>query len=236
MARRSARADERSADSQSSTSDAEGDESQRLSALTSLLQKPKTNHKELRDFKAKVTAGQKEFKLLLEQRTQQAKQDSMYRCNEFTKALLDALCTPDQAAPGKRPTLGNTKIDGNPASNSIAKITRYSEALIGEYHRLDGVIMDVQDAQPKNIAKGWADDIEMTASLLKIGAKTAIKNVKKVLGVDVSDDGVEGAGEEGEKMGAVKDTELDYGLHESLRLAERGVRNMVKNLLRDEEL
>lgn len=52
----------------------------------------------------------------------------------------------------------------------------------------------------------------------------------------MSDGGVEGAGEEGEKMGAVKDTELDYRLHESLRLAERGVRNMVKNLLRDEEL
>jgi hypothetical protein len=104
---------------------------------------------------------------------------------------------------------------------------------------LNKLITDMQDAQPKGVAEGWADDVEKTARLLKIGAGTAIKNVKKVLGADVGDDGAEGAGEEreeGEKLGAVDDMELNYGLRESLQFAERGVRNMVKNVPYDEEV
>lgn len=65
-----------------------------------------------------------------------SEQSSMRRRNEATKALLDTLCTPYQAAPGTPPTLGNTKIAGTPASNSVAGILKRSEALIGDYHRL----------------------------------------------------------------------------------------------------
>lgn len=160
----------------------------------------------------------------------------MRRRNEFTKALLDALCTPDQAAPGAPRTLGDTKIASKPASNSVARIIRRSKALIDEYHRLNKLILDAHDAEPEGVAEGWADNVERTARPLKIGAETAIKNVKKVLGVDVGNDVVEGADEEGEKMDAVEDMELNYGLHESLHFAERGVRNMVKGLPDDEEL
>jgi hypothetical protein len=78
----------------------------------------------------------------------------MRRRNEFTKALLDALCTPNQVAPGTPPTtLGNTKITGNPSS-SVVEIIRCSEALIGDYHRLNKLITDVQDAEPERVAEG----------------------------------------------------------------------------------
>ena len=60
----------------------------------------------------------------------------MRRRNEATKALLDTLCTPYQAAPGTPPTLGNIKITGNPAFSSVAQILKRSETLIGDYHRL----------------------------------------------------------------------------------------------------
>ena len=104
---------------------------------------------------------------------------------------------------------------------------------------MNKLITDMQDAQPKGVAEGWADDVGKTARLLKMGAGTAIRNVKKVLEADVGDDGVEGAGEqgeEGEKMGTVEDMELNYGLRESLQFAESGVRNMVKNVPYDEEV
>ena len=44
----------------------------RVLALSSLLQTPKTNHKELQDFKARVAHDQKQLKALLEQRMWQA--------------------------------------------------------------------------------------------------------------------------------------------------------------------
>lgn len=42
----------------------------RLSALASLLQKPKANHKELQGFRAKVTTCQRELHQLLQERMQ----------------------------------------------------------------------------------------------------------------------------------------------------------------------
>ena len=44
----------------------------RVLALNSLLQTPKTNHKELQDLKTKMAKDQQELKTLLEQRMRQA--------------------------------------------------------------------------------------------------------------------------------------------------------------------
>lgn len=165
-----------------------------------------------------------------------SEQSSMRRHNEFTKALLDTLCTPDRAAPRTPPTLGNTKITGNPASNSVAGILKRPEVLIGDYRRLNKLILDVQDARPEGVAEGWADDLEQAARLPEIGSEAAIRNVEEMLGADVDDDGVEGAGEEGEKIGTVEDVVLNYGSRESLQFAERGMRDTVKNVPYDEEV
>lgn len=155
----------------------------------------------------------------------------MRRCNKFTKVLCGALRTPYQAAPGTPPTIGNTKIVSDPTYKSVARILKRSEALIGDYYRLNKLILDAQDARPEGVAESWADHVEQTARLLEIGVEAAINNVKKMLGASVDD-----GGEEGEKMGAVDDMKLNYGLRESFQFAERGVRNMARNVPYDEQV
>ncbi|KAF2628684.1 hypothetical protein BU25DRAFT_390469 [Macroventuria anomochaeta] len=195
---------------------------------------PKTNHKELQDFKAKVAADQQELKALLEQRMRQAEEASVRRRNELTKAILDALQTPNRPVQGAPPTLGDTKIARNAVFKSVAHVLTASEHLVGGYDRLDKMIVSMRDAEPEGVAEAWTEDIEKTARLLKIGAETAITNVKKVLGADVEIDGMGETREEGERMDAVEKMELNYELQKSLQYAERGVRKMVKSLPQDE--
>lgn len=102
--------------------------------------------------------------------------------------------------------------------------------MVGEYNRLDRKIVGMRDAEPEGIAEAWTEDVEKTARLLKIGAKSAIRNVKKVLGADVEVDNMEDLREEDQGMKTVEEMELNYELHTSLQYAERGVKRMVKCL------
>ncbi|KAF9700338.1 hypothetical protein EKO04_001410 [Ascochyta lentis] len=224
------------APSHSSASDAEGDESQRVTALSSLLQTPKPKIKDLQNFKAKITADQQELKALLEQRQSQAEEFSTRRRNELTKSILDALQTPNQTIQGVPPTLGNTKIARNAIFKSAANICAASEHLVDEYIRLDTAIAEIQAAEPEGVAEAWTADVEKTARLLKIGAETAIKNLKKVLGADVEANKKDEKIEAGEGMDKIEKMELNYELQKSLQYAERGVKKMVKNLPQDEDV
>ncbi|KAJ4381750.1 hypothetical protein N0V86_003115 [Didymella sp. IMI 355093] len=238
MARRSAHSAQQPANSQSSVSDAEGEESQRVLALSSLFQKPKTKHKELQDFKAKVAADQQELETLLGQCVRQAEQATMRRRNEITEAILEALQTPNRPVQGTPPTFGETKIARNAVFKTVASVLMASEQLVGEYDRLDKMIVGTRDAELEGVAESWAEEVDNTAKLLKIGAESAIKNVKKVLGADAKVDDLEGSvpiEEHGGKLDALEKMELNYELHKGLYFAERGVKKMVKSLLEPEE-
>lgn len=147
--------------------------------------------------------------------------------------MLDALQTPNRPVQGSVPTLGETEIARNAVFRSVANVLTASEHLVGEYDRLDRMIMGIRDAEPEGVAEAWTEEVESTAKLLKIGAEAAIRNVKKVLGADVEDDGTEETGEKRERMEGVDKMELNYELQKSLQYTERGVRKMVKSLLQD---
>lgn len=158
----------------------------------------------------------------------------MRRRNELAEAFIDALQTPNQTVPGAPPTFGDTCIARNAIFKSVAEILTHSVSLINEYDRLDKIIADTLDPEPKNVSEAWTDDKERMARLLRIGAKTAIRNVRKVLGAEIGDDDIEDIGEESEKMDMVEKMALNYKLREGLQYAEEGVKKMVKSLPFDE--
>jgi hypothetical protein len=100
-----------------------------------------------------------------------------------------------------------------------------SEGLVKQYQRLDDTIGELREGQYEPIADTWKQDVEDTDRQLKMGARVALRNVKKVLGADADAD--EDVDMESEGDGKV---ELSFELQRSLRYAERGVRRMVKGL------
>ncbi|KAF1930114.1 uncharacterized protein M421DRAFT_419156 [Didymella exigua CBS 183.55] len=163
----------------------------------------------------------------------------MRRRNELTEAILKALQTPNRPVQGTPSTFGKTKIARNVVFKSAASVLTASELLIGEYDRLDKIIVGMRDTEPEGVAEAWTEEVDKTARLLKIGAETAIKNVKRVLGADVEVHDTENIDGEtlvnGETMEALGKMELNYELHKTLLFAERGVKKMVKSLPELEE-
>lgn len=201
-----------------------------------------------------MAADQQELKTLLGERMRQAsvptvfisvprmqtaahiysEQATINRRNELTAAILQAIRTPNRPVQGTPSTFGETKIARNAVYKSVASVLTASEHLIREYDRLDQIIVAMCNAEPEGIAEAWTEEVDRTARLLKIGAETAIKNVKQVLGADVGVCNAENIDGEsltnGETMEALEKMELNYDLHKSLQLAERGVKKMVKSL------
>lgn len=161
----------------------------------------------------------------------------MRRRNELTEAILKALQTPNRPVQGTPSTFGESKIARNAVFGSVATVLRASIELVGEYDRLDKIIIRMQEAEAEGVAESWTEESDKAARLLKIGAETAIRNVKKVLGADVEEGDAEGSTlvEDGETMEALEQMELNYGLHKGLFFAERGVKKMVKDLPQPEE-
>lgn len=159
---------------------------------------------------------------------------SLRRRNELSKSILDALQTPNRPVQGAFPTLGDTKIARNAIFKSIANILTASQHLVSEYDGLDKKITGMRDTEPEGLVETWTGDVDKTARLLKIGAETAIRNVKEVLGAEVEAEEAVGSNEEEEALAAVGNMELNYELQKSLQYAERGVKKMVKGLPQDE--
>jgi hypothetical protein len=154
------------------------------------------------------------------------------RRDKLANTFLQALQTPNR--PVETPSFAGTHIAGNAVYISVTSMLSASEGLVKEYQRLDGMIASLRDEQPDPIADTWKQDVEETDKQLKMGARVALRNVKKVLGADVEG----GMDEDGdvdmtlEEKG--KDVELSFELQKSLRYAERGVKRMVKGLPVDE--
>jgi hypothetical protein len=93
------------------------------------------------------------------------------------------------------------------------------------------MITSLRDEQTEPVGETWKQEIEETDRQLKMGARVALRNVKKVIGVEVE----AGEDQDGDvNMEGSEKMELNYGLRESLRYAERGVKRMVKTLPMDE--
>lgn len=118
----------------------------------------------------------------------------------------------------------------------ISDVVDASHGVIKEYQRLDNLITNLRNENAKPVAETWKQDIAEVEERLKLGARVAIRNVKKVLGAAIEDTG-DGEGDLGEELDGgigLQDRELDYGLQSSLKYAERGVKRMVKGILIEE--
>lgn len=63
-----------------------------------------------------------------------------------------------------------------------------SEGLINEYQRLDDIISRLRMEESHSIADMWKQDLQETDKQLRLGARVALRNVKKALGADVEGD------------------------------------------------
>lgn len=165
-----------------------------------------------------------------------SEEETTRRRNEITSTILNALKTPNRPVQGETLTFTGTKIAENAAYIPVANILATSESLIKEYDRLDTMITDMRGEEAELAAETWQQEIHEAERQLKMGARVALRNVKKVLGVDMENEGkgaTDGDGdEEMEDVDAGKG--LNYELQRSLRYAERGVKRMVKGLPDDE--
>ncbi|KAJ4371540.1 hypothetical protein N0V83_004759 [Neocucurbitaria cava] len=211
-------------------------ESQQMLALRPLLKKPQGNDREVNRFRAKVAADQKQLKALLEQRVHQAEETKRRRRTQIATKIMEALQAPNHPPQGETPTFDGTKITGNITYASAVDVLTASEGLITQYQRLDDRIRDLRNEDTDSVVDKWKQDIHETEMQLKMGARVALRNVKKVLGADVMDDEVAEESAEDKMEGVVLvEEELNYELAKGLRYAERGVKRMVKGLPKDED-
>jgi hypothetical protein len=153
------------------------------------------------------------------------------RRNEIAATILNALKTPNRPIQGDVSTFTGTRIADNAAYVPVANVLTASEALLDEYERLDKMIVDMRDEEAEPVVETWQQELQEAEQKLQMGARVALRNVKKVLGADAghkhSDEEMHNEGEEKQ--------ELNYELQKSLRYAERGVKRMVKGLPDDED-
>lgn len=152
------------------------------------------------------------------------------RRNELTFAIREALTTPNANAENEAPTFYGTKIAEHMSYAPVADVLASSEALLEEYERLDKVIADMRDEQAEPITETWHLELQDAERQLHMGARVALRNVQKVLGVNMESIGGADSEDEGDEK-----QELNYELHRSLRYAERGVKRMVKGVPDEED-
>ncbi|KAF2830761.1 hypothetical protein CC86DRAFT_316313 [Ophiobolus disseminans] len=210
-------------------------ESQQMLAIGLLLKKPKTDDKDMQQFHAKVGADRKRLTALLDQRKQQAEEAETRRRNELVSTIMNTLQTPNRPVQGETPTYSGSKIAKNAAYALVAENLAASERLLREYERLDNMSREMQDDEVEPITATWNQELVEAEHQLKMGARVALRNVKKVLGAE--DDGTGATDGDGDQVMQEAETgqELNYELHKGLRYAERGVRRMVKGLGEDKE-
>lgn len=131
------------------------------------------------------------------------------------------------------PTLAGTNIASNTVHTAVTNILNASEDLANEYRRLDGIISDFREEQTHPIAETWKQDLEEADKQLRLGARVAMRNMRKLLGAE---DGStpEPMHEDGDVNLEGDEVQLNYEFLKSLKYAERGVKRMTKGLPLDE--
>lgn len=110
----------------------------------------------------------------------------------------------------------------------------FSEDLVKEYRRLDGLITRVRPEQPEAIPEDWKREIYRVGNQFRLGSRVALRDVKKVLGADPGGENADVPdGDDHIFVEGSPETvhgPLSYNLCRSLRDTEKGVRWMLKGL------
>jgi len=131
------------------------------------------------------------------------------------------------------PFYPGTAIAINPIFASATEMIATSNGLVQEYDNIEEMVAKATEDDRKVIRDTWQQDADEMKRLLELGHRKALRDVKKVLGVnDVGKMTVADKDDEGR----LTKTGLDQGLKDTLRYAERGVKRMVKGLPRDIEM
>ncbi|KAH7083392.1 hypothetical protein BKA63DRAFT_403873 [Paraphoma chrysanthemicola] len=210
----------------------ESTESQQMLAVGSLLRRPKPDDKEVQQFRIEVASERERIKAQLDLRVHQAEEEELSRRNEIASTISNALQTPNRRVQGSVPTFPTTTIAENAVYTPIADVLATSEDLVTQYESLDNMITGMRDDQAGPLAETWHQELQEAERQLRMGARVALRNVKKVLGADVDDEIIDDAEEIVENEEDEK--ELNYELQKGLQYAERGVKRMVKGLPMEE--
>ena len=140
--------------------------------------------------------------------------------------IVEALGKPTTPIKNEPSTFGNTKIVGNSIFSSAIKVNTTYYNMLSQYYDLESMIEELVPVNNTTITDKWMQDIEETERLLRVGHKTAARNVKRVLGME--SDGCET--DEGGQNGIGVLEKLNMELREGLRYTERGVKRMVKGI------
>ncbi|OAL52276.1 hypothetical protein IQ07DRAFT_585485 [Pyrenochaeta sp. DS3sAY3a] len=178
----------------------------------------------------------KRLRGMIEQREYQCESEATQRRKQLSSTIQRALSTTNLPQSNQKLVYEHTKIAGNAVYALISDVVDASHGVINEYQRLENLITDLRNENAKPVAETWKQDIAEVEERLKLGARVAVRNVKKVLGAAIEDTGGD-EGDQGEDLDGgigLQDRELDYGLQTSLKYAERGVKRMVKGIPVDE--
>jgi hypothetical protein len=151
------------------------------------------------------------------------------RQNEVSALIAQAL-TNSNTTSSEPAVFANTKIASNGIYHSVARVDAACRSMISEYDSLEAEIGELAGDNNNTVTEKWVEDIERTERLLKLGHKTAVRYVKRVLGAEAHGDETLCDETEGQERGIGVQEELNMELLQGLRYAERGVKRMVKSL------
>ncbi|KAF2465532.1 uncharacterized protein BDR25DRAFT_239596 [Lindgomyces ingoldianus] len=203
---------------------------------------PPSDKNEIQQFRDKVEGDKKDLKTLLQKGMNQAQRERDRRINDIASAISEALLPAsvnDQGVNQPQTTFPGTEIAGNPIFASAAQMLEASRGLVKEYDRMEERAAKAFPRKEQHMTEVWQQDVRNTERQLDLGYKIALRNVKKVLGVEGAKDEMKGAEEDREDMEGeeeMSEPPLNYELRKALRYAERGVKRMVKGLPKDEAM
>ncbi|KAL5380102.1 hypothetical protein PMIN04_002617 [Paraphaeosphaeria minitans] len=212
--------------------------SQQVQTMMSLLAKPQGDEKEVHQFRKKVAEDRRALNTLLQRRLEQAERHHARRQNEMSAVIAEALTRPNKTTSRERTTFETTKIASNGIYHSALMLDAARRSMMSDYAGLEATIAKMAGSNMNTVTEKWVQDIEREERLLKLGHKTAVKHVKKVLGAEVQgeetrDGETPGEETEGGEKGIGVQGKLNMELLQGLRYAERGVKRMVKGVPKD---
>lgn len=160
-----------------------------------------------------------------------SEKDDTRRRDELVLLITSAIQAP---ADRDTKTFSHTNIACNPIPEAANRMSAACKGLLAEYTAVEDMIADMAKDDKRLVTDAWTHDVEKTEQMLRLGHKTAIRNVKKVLGANEGDQVGATDAEEAEAVNEIKAAELNFELLKSLTYAERGVKRMVKGLSKDE--
>jgi hypothetical protein len=223
-------------------------------ALGSLLEKSRVEDKETQQLRAKIAGDQRTLRALLQQRLRHAyvsphslqikwdkaklittfeysKNERTRRGDDIANIISSAFVAPTSNP--NCPSYPGTAIAINPIFASATEMITTSHVLVREYDNIEEMVAKAAEDDRKPITDTWQQDVEEMKRLLDLGYRKALRDVKKVLGVNGAEEMTERDKDDG---GRLTKMEPNHGLSDTLRYAERGVKRMVKGLPRNIEM